>query len=247
MSEAAFGQALGALYAELDWDVLGDTYCHEGGESFFEPEQREALLDAGLHFASDLPGALAGLGEVATGRSVYVGAALFELPLILCERLVLERDVVWLNRPGREINELNRALTVVERRDGVALPRVATAELAALEPHTCDHVWLVSVLTDPEAFPALHDELYERAGTELATGRGDRAAEATHAAGLVERAFDALRLPGLLSTTDEELALVGAVARDRGLVLEVPERGRLTGIVGDVVRACRVTRAGNLP
>jgi hypothetical protein len=238
---SSFGAALGALHAELDWAALGAEYCHTGGESFFLPEQREALLDAGLHFASDIGAALEQLPAPADGRSLYIGAALFELPVVLCEQLVLGREVSVLNRPCAEVDELNRALAVVAASAQLELPHIATAALDPARLGAFDHVWLVSVLTDPEAFPALHDELYERAGTQLATGRGDAARERTQATELVGQVFDMLTVPGLLTTTDEELTIITDVARARELPLAVPKNGRLSGIVGDVVRTCALS------
>ena len=39
---ARFAAALSTLHEELDWDLLGEFYCHEGGEHFFPEQQREA-------------------------------------------------------------------------------------------------------------------------------------------------------------------------------------------------------------
>ena len=58
MSVELFAAALVEIEGELDWDLLGGCYCHEGGESFFPPEQREAQREAGLAIASELGGAL---------------------------------------------------------------------------------------------------------------------------------------------------------------------------------------------
>ena len=67
------------------------------------------------------------------------------------------------------------------------------------------------------------------------TGRGCARADA-----LVARLLDALRTPAHFSTTDEELAIVGPACEARGLKLEPAERGRLSEVVGDVVRTCRL-------
>ena len=105
-----------------------------------------------------------------------------------------------------------------------------------------DHLWLVSVLTDPDAFPALHDTLYERrAGDELATGRGHLADDRERARALVEEALDHLApTAALVTTTDEEWTLVGPALGRRGRAAEVPSGGRLSAIVGDVVRLVAV-------
>lgn len=237
-----FAAVLGELELELDWAALGDAYCDGGGAGFFGEEDRLALFDAGLHFASDLAEVLGPTGGEAPRRSLYVGAALAELAPLLCEALVLERAVEAFSLASDETLELNRALAAVSGRLELDLPRIRTDGLAARAARPFDHLWLVSVLNDPEAFPALHDELYGRHATELATSRGDLAVDRERAAALVARALEGLRPPALLTTTDEELALVGDACARRGWTLEVPDRARLSAIVGDPVRTCRVTR-----
>jgi len=233
-----FAAALVELDAALDWARLGALYCDEGGATFFGEADREALREAGLLVAADLGEALAGRG----GTSLYVGAAVAELAPMLCEALVLARHVRAVNLPGPEADELNRALAAVEQRVGQRLPRIETGGLGALEPASCDHLWLVSVLNDPDAFPALHDRLYGRTG-ELATGRGDERTERARAGALLDAALARLAPPALLSTTDEELPLVEPAAQRRGWRLAVPRRARLSPIVGDPIRLCRVRSA----
>jgi len=231
-----FAAAWCALEAELDWSALGRAHCHEGGDDFFAPEQRVEIFDTGLLFADDLAARLE-----PGGRSLYVGASVAELPVILCEVLVLEREVSWHDLPGPITAELNRALAAVADRLRAPLPSISTAGLDAVEPGTCNHLWLVSVLTDPDCFPALHDALYERTG-ELATGRGDPAAERARAAALIEQTLDHLRLPATLTTTEEELRFFAEAVSARGWQLEVPTNARLSAVVGDGVRIGSVER-----
>jgi len=233
-----FAASLVELDMEIDWDVLGEAYCHEGGAGFFPIEQREAMREAGLRFASDVANGVEELGEERLGRSLYVGAAVAELAPILCESVVLEREVVAISLASAETAELNRALAAVEERVGL-LPRIDTRPLAQVEG-AFDHVWMVSVLTDPDAFPALHDHLYERVGTELATGRGDLERDRGRAIALTRELVQRLQAPSVLTTSDEEFEFVAAECSARGWTLEVPERARLSGVVGDPVRVCRV-------
>ena len=226
----AFGAALVALDAELDWELLEGLYCWDDGAGFFAPEQREAAMEAGLQVAAALAERLADLPSAGPGRSLYVGAAVAELAPMLCEGLVMGREVLALNLPGAEADELNRALGVV----GVDLRVVHELPGVAF-----DHLWVVSVLTDPEAFPALHDELYRRSG-EGATGRGDARVERARAEGLVRAWCTNLAAPGLVSTTDEELAFFEAECARRGSPLAVPDVARLSPIVGDAIRHCAV-------
>lgn len=241
---AAFAAALSELFAAIDWPLLGQLYCHEGGEDFFPPEQVEAIQDAGLRFAGDLDEAL-GRIQCSVRRSLYVGAALAELPVALCDQLMLGREVVLIARPSPETSELNRALALAAKRSGLALPRIRAAELGRRENQPTgafDHLWIVSVLTDPEAFPALHDRLYQRHGKELATGTGNAGRERHWADRLVDQVLAPLHPPAILTTTDEELELVQAGLERAGLALELPERARLSAIVGDPVRMGRVRR-----
>jgi hypothetical protein len=216
---------LAALDQELDWRVLGDFYCHEGGEHFFPREQRDAIRDCGLAIAGDLGEHLA-----PAGTSLYVGAALAELAPILFEALVLDRRVHWVQLAGEETEELGRALGQVDPD----LPRPAAEPMWPDGP--VDHLWVVSVLTDPEAFPALHDELYGRAGQDLATGQGDLEDDHRRAEALVTAALDRVVPPATLSTTDEEAPLFQTACRERGWRCTYAAQGRLSGIVGDVVR-----------
>ncbi|TDJ72247.1 MAG: hypothetical protein E2O39_07040 [Planctomycetota bacterium] len=238
-----FAAALLEVEAALDWPALGRLYCHAGGADFFDGEAREALRDTGLLFASDIARELERLPAGGPGRSLYVGAALAELAPILCETLVLGREVVALALPGPETEGLNGALEQALGRLG--LPTIRILPPGAPQARGMfDHVWLVSVLTDPDAFPALHDDLYERQGTDLATNRGDLAADRERANALVSGLLEHLRPPCLLTTTDEELALVRPLCVQRGLPLEVSGTARLSGIVGDPVRLCRIPSIG---
>jgi hypothetical protein len=220
--------ALGELEAELDWPALGACYCEGDASDFFDAARRAHLLDVGLALADDVAARLPARGP---GRSLYVGAAVAELAPLLVERLVLGREVRWHLLPGPELDELARALSRVAERLGLVLPLPDPRPLESVAPVPCDHLWLVSVLTDPDAFPALHDELYERTGTPAATGRGDLAAERARGNALID-ALLAHAAPGaLLTTTEEELALVlPRLPRDVPL-----ELGRLTALVGDRV------------
>lgn len=235
-----FAAVLAALADELDWVSLGACYCEGDAQDYFDAERREALVEVGLHLADDVA---AGLPHGGPGRSLYLGAALTELAPILAEQLVLEREVTWLNRPGPEVDELRRALRTVGQHLGLQLPTPSTDEVASVPASSCDHLWLVSVLTDPDAFPALHDALYERSGGELATGRGDLDGERRRAEELVCDMLERAVLPCALTTTDEELEIVGPLAVRRGLTLRVPDAGRLSALVGDAVRVCRLDRS----
>jgi hypothetical protein len=233
-----FAAALATVEEELDWELLGRAYCDGDGSDFFDAELRERIHDTALHFVDDLAAALGG----ARGRSLYVGAALAELPVILAEHFVLGRRVEWLNIDGPEVRELARAVSIASAHLGLDLPAPRVRKLAEVELASCNHLWLVSVLTDPDSFPALHDELYERVGGELATGRGSLDDDLERARSLVDEWLDRAADPCLLTTTEEELDIVEARLAQRGWSLELAPDGRISAIVGDRVRMGRLRR-----
>lgn len=229
-----FARALGAFEASVDWERLGALHCHDGGEAFFPPEQIEAIREAGLQIAGELGQQLGGL----RGRSLYAGAAIAEVVPVLVERFVLQREVVWLNLPGAESELMNAAFEAAESQCGLELPRIETGSVEGVTG-TFDHGWLVSVLNDPEAFPALHDALYGRSG-ELATGRGNLLEDKARAEALAESVFDRLEPGALLSTTDEELPVLRPLIARRGWGMRVSPDALLTGVVGDPLRFVRL-------
>jgi len=236
----SYGAAIGALVTELDWELLGRSYCEGDGSGFFDEGLRKRILDTGMRFANDVNKALGG----ARGRSLYLGAEIAELPLILAEHLVLGRRVEWLNIECVQTTELARAIRSVGGRIGVELPVPRAGGLAQVEPGSCDHLWMVSVLTDPDSFPALHDLLYERKSGPLATGRGSLVDERPRAEALVEEWLERAAPSCVLCTTDEERSVVEPLVARRGWTLEFPEGGRLTAIVGDRVRIGSLRRSG---
>jgi hypothetical protein len=226
-----FAAAVSFLEEELEWEELGRLLCHEGGESFFPPEQVAALMESWLRFAGELVVQLP-----VDGRSLYVGAGVFELGPMLADAIVGEREVVAVTLPGEEADLLNRGLVAAAERVGVRLPTLRTEPLAELAEAGFDLGWLVSVLSDPEAFPALHDHVYERGTPAPAALAVDRA----RARKLADELLLRLRPDALLATTDEELPIVREAVAASGLGLDVPAHARLTGVVGDPVRLCRL-------
>lgn len=234
--QARFAAALLGLEEELDWNLLGQHYCYEGGESFFSPEQIEALRETGLRFASDVVQALEGAPKQKP--SLYIGAGVAELAPILCERLLLRREVTLVGLPGAECRELNRALSAVEARLGIPLPRWSTRPVGSLARQGYHHLWLVSVLTDPEAFPAFNRLAYSDRKPKPRVLAKDR----ERAELLLDAALSRLEAPAVLFTTDEELPWIRPVAERLGLLVEAVGPARLSGIVGDPVRRVSVRR-----
>lgn len=236
-----FGAALGALDEELDWPLLGRAACEGDGSDFYDAALRERILDTGLRFAEDVGRALA----ERPGRSLYLGAEIAELPVILAEHCVLGRRVEWLNIECAQTTELVRAIRAVDARLSLELPEPRTGGIEEIEPASCDHLWMVSVLTDPDAFPALHDALYERKEGPLATGRGSLADDRRRADALVEALLDRAAPRSVLSTSDEELSVLEPLVARRGWSLQFAPGGRLSAIVGDRVRIGSLERCAD--
>ena len=226
-----FGSVLAALDAEIQWEILEPVYCSGDAEGFFDEERRNAIVDAGLKLASEI-------GEQLRpgGKSLYVGAAVAELAPMMFEAIVLDRKVAWITLDGPEAQELTRAIKSIDKR----LPTPRTGEWRGADLRPRDHVWMTSVLTDPEAFPALHDRLYERQGTKDAVRGGKPKRERQQAVELVRNALSAAAKDTLLTTTDEELVVWTPIVQEDGGNLKVAPTGRTSGLVGDVIRFCRL-------
>lgn len=254
MEEAAiarFGASLAGLAEELDWELLGKTYCWEDGEDFFAVEDRARLLDAGLAIATDLAAQLSTLPGSGARRSLYVGVGLAEQAPLALEAIVLGRDIVACSLDGDEVRELARAADAVSASvaenlgPGIALPKIEGQPLGDSPPEgPFDHLWFVSLISDPEAFPALHDKLYGRAAGDagdLATGKGNLAQDTARAEQLVDLALAGVVAPAILTTTDEELPFLERAAAKRGLVLTMSPNARLSPIVGDPLRHGKIS------
>ena len=224
--------ALGEVLGELDWELLGRASCDGDGTPFFDAALRGRVLDTGLVLAGDL---FEALGDTQHA-SLYLGAEVAELPPMLAESLVLGRRVEWLNLDGPIPRELARALAAVQSRLGIELPTPKFCDLADVAPRSCDHLWIVSVLTDPDHFPALHDELYGRSGGRLATGRGDLGDDRARAGRLVDALLDRATPTSVLTTTDEERTILEPLVARRGGSLEFAPGGRVSAVVGDLIR-----------
>ena len=106
--------------------------------------------------------------------------------------------------PGPELDELNRALTLVGAQEGARLPSIGSKPVADLDQGVFDHAWMVSVLSDPEAFTEIHAEVYERGAPDPAR----LPVEHERALALLDAVLERLVPPAHFTTTDEELPLV---------------------------------------
>ena len=139
--EPATLQAITRLFDSLDYAALGPIYCDEGGDAFWE-ERRGPCQELGIKLAAVLRDRLR-----PGGRSLYVGAGVAELPPLAMETAELHRTVAAYNLRANEAAVLNRACA--------GLPFEFQAKDAREAESPFDHLWIVSVLNDPECFPEL--------------------------------------------------------------------------------------------
>ncbi|MCA9003253.1 MAG: hypothetical protein KDB61_15120, partial [Planctomycetes bacterium] len=147
-------------------------------------------------------------------------------------------EVTALTLPGFEADQIQAALVAAEGEVGVPMPHLQTRTLAPKSRPQCSHLWLVSVVNDPEAFPALHDELYGRRGTREATGRGNIHKERKQALALFEAGLSWLHRPACITTSQEELPILDKALGDSAKNLLIPVKARLSPIVGDPIVHC---------
>jgi hypothetical protein len=209
----------------LDYAALGPVYCDEGGDEFWKAK-RGLCRRRGSAIAVALRPKLA-----VGGRSLYVGAGVPEIPPLIMEIMELNRTVSAYNLRGKEVSVLNRASTKIglrfERGDaGHARGRY-------------DHLWLVSVLNDPERFPYLSALSYGRA-TPLTFHPKRFEKERRIVRELVKRCLGKLHRPGWITTTAEEVQWIAEWCHRRGIPYALDEKQYPTATVGDPVCFVRV-------
>ncbi|HAH07840.1 MAG TPA: hypothetical protein DCM05_15175 [Elusimicrobia bacterium] len=212
------------VFRRLDYRALGKIYCHRGGNAFWKAK-REPCLRLGLRLARALHRRLK-----PGGRSLYVGAGVAELPALLMETLELGRKVSAFNLRKEEVRILNAACR--------SLPLRFRAEDALQACGRFDHLWLVSVLNDPERFPELSAVSYGRSNA-LALRPLAFEEEFREARRLAGRCFAKLSLPALVTTSEEELPWVTQWCKEKRLSCRASGRWP-TALVGDPVVFVRV-------
>ncbi|MBV6468968.1 MAG: hypothetical protein NBKEAIPA_00847 [Nitrospirae bacterium] len=232
---ASTKQVVRQVFARLDYAGLGPIYCDEGGDEFWKAK-RAVCLRLGLRLANELRSRLA-----SEGTSLYVGAGVAEIPPIAMESLDLGRRVVPCNLRKAEAVLLNRAC------DG--LPYRFEYRDAGTVRITYDHLWLVSVLNDPERFPELSALSYGHANPAVFNGYRFLAQQRIVAA-LVNRCLARLKRPGLVTTTVEEVVWIAEWCHRRGIRYHIEERTFPSPTVGDPICLVKIggvdARAGKL-
>jgi hypothetical protein len=223
---SATRQAIAQIFDRLDYASLGPIYCDEGGEAFWE-ERRGPCQDLGTKLASVLLGRLE-----PKGRSLFVGAGVAEIPVLVGETMELHREVVACNLRALEVTLLNQACT--------GMPFSFTAQDARAAVGKFDHLWMVSVLNDPECFPELSGLSSGRANPvtfDPSAFTRERAAVAALAAGCLDK----LARPGLVTTSVEEIPWVTDWCDRRGVPYVVEDDDYPTALVGDPICFIRLT------
>jgi hypothetical protein len=218
-------RTIAETFDRLDYRRLERVYCYEGGDEFWK-SKREPCRRLGLRVAEALLTRLP-----AGGRSLYVGAGVAELPALLVESLELHRAVRPCNLRRSEVATLNRPC----RR----LPVRFHAMDARRVSGTFDHLWIVSVLNDPERFPHLSALSYGRA-IPLTFNPGKFVKERKILQSLVDGCMSKLRLPGVVTTSVEEANWIADWCHRKRILYRVERRQFPTALVGDPICILRI-------
>jgi len=218
-------QAIASTFNRLDYRRLAGIYCYEGGDAFWKAK-RDPCRRLGLRIGQALLERLP-----ADGCSLYVGAGVAELPSLLVESLELRRSVVPCNLRRSEVATLNRTC-----RD---LPFRFHAIDAGTAEGTFDHLWIVSVLNDPERYPHVAALSYGRA-VPLTFDPGAFVTERRILRALVDKCLSRLRLPGAVTTSIEEVNWIADWCHRKRIPYRVERRQFRTALVGDPICFVRV-------
>lgn len=210
----------------LDWQALGEIYFHWGGEQFWQ-EKRPKVVELGEALGTRL------LPQLPRGgASLWVGAGVAELPVLLAEVLLHERTVAAANLRERECEVMNAGLVAAAPEVGL---RFVAGDARTVDPgRLFDHIGCISVFTDPETWPVISDMAYGRvAPVQLDVERfvSERELMREVAKGLFAR----LARPGLVTTSAEEVAWFLEQAEASGASVEASEDLVATAVVGDPV------------
>jgi hypothetical protein len=219
-------QEIARMYNSLDYQGLGPIYCDEGGDAFWQ-DRRGPCQKMGIAIAKALRARLPPLG-----RSLYVGAGVPEIPVLLMERLELRRTVCPYNLRQGEVDILNKA----GRKKGVPFC-FGSAESAT---GNFDHLWIVSVLNDPEEFPNLSVLFSYGRADPLAFDASAFVHERETGIRLFANCMAKLAKPGLLTTSVEEMPWVEHWCRSHGVPYQVDDRTYPTALVGDPICFIRI-------
>jgi len=216
---------LARIFRDLEYRKLGTVYCYEGGDEFWRAK-RGPCHRLGLSVAEALLRRLS-----SGGQSLYVGAGVAELPAIAVETLELGRQVQAYNLRRTEVASLNRTCRATSIRFQVRDAATAAGRY--------DHLWMVSVLNDPERFPHLSPLSYGRADPVTFDPMRFQK-ERRIVRSLVDRCLPKLTLPGLVTTSVEEVVWIADWCHRHKIPYIVGRRQYRTALVGDPICFVRV-------
>lgn len=218
-------QVIADTFHRLDYKRLESVYCYDGGDEFWRAK-REPCRRLGTKVAEVLVQKLP-----HGGRSLYVGAAVTELPALLAESIELQRQVEPYNLRRSEVAILNRACR--------ALPVRFRAQDASSAASLFDHLWIVSVLNDPERFPHLAPLSYGRADpVTFDPVRFQKERQIVQS--IVDRCMPKLSVPGLVTTSTEEVVWIADWCHRHKVPYHVERKQYPTALVGDPVCFVRI-------
>jgi hypothetical protein len=227
-------RVLRQLFRALDWEGLGGVYCDEGGEAFWA-EHRGKALRLGLRWADALLPRLR-----PSGRSLYVGGGVADLPAIVAEIVERGRSVHIANLRDAECRILAAGFDKAGLAGSVAV-EAADAGAVAAGIGGLDHVSMVSVLTDPETWPQVSAVGYGRMPPALldveAFARERAAIEA-----LVDALLGAAAAEAVFTTTVEEVPWLLRAADRLDVEVEADDVLVESAIVGDPIGFLAVRR-----
>ncbi len=219
-------QQIKQIYQALDYETLGPIYCDEGGDAFWE-DRRGPCQRMGIAIAKALLGRLPPLG-----RSLYVGAGVPEIPVLLMEHLELNRTVCPYNLRQGEVDILNQA----GGKSGIPFC-FGSAESAT---GNFDHLWIVSVLNDPEEFPNLSVLFSYGRADPLAFDTSAFSHERETGIRLFANCMAKLTTPGLLTTSVEEIPWIVNWCETHKHSYHIDPKTYPTALVGDPVCFIRI-------
>ena len=213
-------RVIAGTFDRLDYRRLAGVYCYEGGDEFWN-SKRSPCRRFGLRIGEALLKRLP-----VGGRSLYVGAGVAELPALIVESLELHRTVLPFNLRRPEVAALNRACR--------GLPLRFHPRDGGTARGTFDHLWIVSVLNDPERFPYVAALSYGRA-VPLTFNPSRFVKERTIVRSLVDRCMAKLQLPGVVTTSVEEVNWIADWCHRKRIPYHVERRQFQTALVGDPI------------
>lgn len=213
-------QTIANVFDHLDYKRLESVYCYEGGDEFWRAK-REPCRKLGTKVAEALVPTLP-----RGGRSLYIGAGVAELPVLIAEAIDRERHVEPYNLRRSEVTILNRACRNVPVR---FLARDASSAQGRF-----DHLWMVSVLNDPERFPHLSPLSYGRANP-VTFNPIEFQKERRTIQMIVDRCMPKLDIPGLVTTSTEEVIWIADWCHRHHVPYRVERKQYPTALVRDPI------------